>query len=111
MPAAGAVFRRVSPAGTPRHYRLVPRVRPRHRSGARADDRKVSEALNRAQTLQRSGKNANSVQKGCTVDTVLLGGGETAKVAFVADNPGDWMPHCHILGHADSGMMTVFRVT
>ncbi|MBX9634543.1 MAG: multicopper oxidase family protein [Magnetospirillum sp.] len=52
----------------------------------------------------------NSIQKGCTVDTVLLGGGETAKVAFVADNPGDWMLHCHILGHADSGMMTIIRV-
>jgi len=52
----------------------------------------------------------NSIQKGATVDTVLLGGGETAKVAFVADNPGDWMLHCHILGHADSGMMTIIRV-
>lgn len=52
----------------------------------------------------------NSIQRGQVVDTVLLGTGETVKVAFVADNPGDWMLHCHILGHADAGMMTVIRV-
>lgn len=44
------------------------------------------------------------------MDTVLLDGGETAKVAFAADTPGDWMAHCHILGHADSRMMTIIRV-
>ena len=27
-----------------------------------------------------------------------------------ADNPGDWMTHCHILPHAHGGMMTVLRV-
>jgi len=27
-----------------------------------------------------------------------------------ANNPGDWMTHCHILPHADEGMMTVLRV-
>ena len=44
------------------------------------------------------------------MDTVLLGPEESAKVAFVADNPGDWLFHCHILGHAKAGMMSVIRV-
>ena len=26
-------------------------------------------------------------------------------MAFVADNPGDWMFHCHIIEHQESGMM------
>ncbi|MDH3665792.1 MAG: multicopper oxidase family protein [Paracoccaceae bacterium] len=43
-------------------------------------------------------------------DTVLMQRGETAEVAFVADNPGDWLVHCHMAEHADSGMMTWFRV-
>lgn len=43
-------------------------------------------------------------------DTVLIAPREKAEVAFVADNPGDWMFHCHILGHQESGMMSVIRV-
>lgn len=42
------------------------------------------------------------------VDAVLVGPNETWDVAFKADNPGIWMLHCHILGHAAHGMsMTV----
>jgi FtsP/CotA-like multicopper oxidase with cupredoxin domain len=44
-------------------------------------------------------------------DTVLIPPRERAEIAFVADNPGDWMIHCHILEHQESGMMGVFRVT
>jgi FtsP/CotA-like multicopper oxidase with cupredoxin domain len=43
-------------------------------------------------------------------DTVLMAPRETVEVAFVADNPGDWMFHCHILGHMAAGMMGVIRV-
>lgn len=43
-------------------------------------------------------------------DTVLIPPNETAEVAFVADNPGDWMFHCHILEHQEGGMMAVIRV-
>jgi FtsP/CotA-like multicopper oxidase with cupredoxin domain len=43
-------------------------------------------------------------------DTVLLAPRERADVAFVADNPGDWMFHCHILEHQEAGMMSVVRV-
>ncbi len=43
-------------------------------------------------------------------DTLLMERGETAEIAFVADNPGDWMLHCHMLEHSASGMMTWLRV-
>ncbi len=44
-------------------------------------------------------------------DTVLLSPRESAEIAFVADNPGDWMFHCHVLEHQAGGMMTCLRVT
>jgi FtsP/CotA-like multicopper oxidase with cupredoxin domain len=59
------------------------------------------------EVLDHSGDPA---QVGHLLDTVLLGPGEAARVAFVADNPGDWMFHCHILGHAEAGMTAVVRV-
>jgi FtsP/CotA-like multicopper oxidase with cupredoxin domain len=43
-------------------------------------------------------------------DTVLLGPKDRAEVAFVADNPGDWMLHCHIIEHQETGMMAYVRV-
>jgi FtsP/CotA-like multicopper oxidase with cupredoxin domain len=43
-------------------------------------------------------------------DTVLLTVDGEVEIAFVADNPGDWMLHCHILEHQKSGMMGHFRV-
>ena len=44
-------------------------------------------------------------------DTVLLAPRERADIAFVADNPGDWMFHCHILDHQEGGMMSIIRVS
>jgi FtsP/CotA-like multicopper oxidase with cupredoxin domain len=44
-------------------------------------------------------------------DTFDLPVYSTARLRFTADRPGDWMQHCHILPHADGGMMTVLRVT
>jgi FtsP/CotA-like multicopper oxidase with cupredoxin domain len=41
------------------------------------------------------------------LDTVLLGPHETWEVAFVADNPGLWMLHCHVLVHAAYGLSTM----
>jgi FtsP/CotA-like multicopper oxidase with cupredoxin domain len=35
---------------------------------------------------------------------------ERVEIAFVADNAGDWMFHCHILEHQAAGMMGVIRV-
>ena len=43
-------------------------------------------------------------------DTLLTDRGETVEIAFVADNPGDWLLHCHMPGHSVSGMKTWFTV-
>jgi FtsP/CotA-like multicopper oxidase with cupredoxin domain len=43
-------------------------------------------------------------------DTVLVPPRETVEVAFVADNPGNWMFHCHVTDHQMAGMMAVLRV-
>ncbi|MCV3273470.1 multicopper oxidase family protein [Roseobacter sinensis] len=43
-------------------------------------------------------------------DTLLMVRGETAEIAFVAENPGDWLLHCHMLEHSAGGMMTWLRV-
>ena len=43
-------------------------------------------------------------------DTLLLFRGETREIVFVADNPGNWLIHCHMLSHQDSGMKTWISV-
>ena len=43
-------------------------------------------------------------------DTFLIGAGQTTRIAFVADNPGKWLLHCHMLEHAAAGMTTWFEV-
>jgi len=43
-------------------------------------------------------------------DTVPIPPKETVDIALVADNPGDWMFHCHVADHQMSGMMTILRV-
>jgi FtsP/CotA-like multicopper oxidase with cupredoxin domain len=44
-------------------------------------------------------------------DTVLVLPNERVTVAFVADNPGNWMIHCHVIEHQETGMMGWFRVS
>lgn len=44
-------------------------------------------------------------------DTVLLQPQEKAQLALVADNPGHWMLHCHILEHQAAGMMATVSVS
>lgn len=43
-------------------------------------------------------------------DTVLIAPRERVEIAFAADNPGDWMFHCHVLEHQAGGMMATLRV-
>lgn len=43
-------------------------------------------------------------------DTVLLAPEETVEIAFVAEAAGNWMLHCHVLEHQETGMMAVMRV-
>lgn len=43
-------------------------------------------------------------------DTVLVEPNERLTIAFVAGTPGDWMFHCHIIEHQETGMMGYLRV-
>jgi FtsP/CotA-like multicopper oxidase with cupredoxin domain len=45
------------------------------------------------------------------LDTVLVMPQRSERIAFVADNPGKWMLHCHMIEHQESGMATWFEVT
>lgn len=56
-------------------------------------------------------RNGQAVPHGIWSDTVIVGRNERVEVGLVADNPGDWMFHCHILEHQEAGMMGLFRVT
>ena len=38
-------------------------------------------------------------------DTLDVASGDSYEVAFVADNPGIWLDHCHNLQHASDGMV------
>ena len=47
---------------------------------------------------------------GYHTDTVLVRPREEIDVAFVADNVGGWMYHCHIVDHMATGMMSWVQV-
>lgn len=49
------------------------------------------------------------VDSGLRKDTVLLGPMQSRAVDLEADNPGDWMAHCHNAYHAEAGMMILLR--
>lgn len=51
-------------------------------------------------------KNADPVWQ----DTALIPKGDTVDILLEASNPGTWVAHCHILEHAESGMMLAFEV-
>jgi FtsP/CotA-like multicopper oxidase with cupredoxin domain len=39
------------------------------------------------------------------VDSLNVADGERYEIAFMADNPGIWMDHCHNLDHANDGLV------
>jgi len=55
-------------------------------------------------------RNGTPVSHRQWADTVLVPPNEITEIAFVADNPGDWMLHCHVTDHQVSGMMALLRV-
>jgi manganese oxidase len=65
------------------------------------------------------GTDGHAVPEGAQVlkDTVTIGPGERYDLEFVADNPGNWVYHCHILSHVQNrgvepgGMISVIAVT
>ncbi len=44
-------------------------------------------------------------------DTFLLLKNEVVDIALVADNPGDWAFHCHVIEHQKTGLSGYIRVT
>lgn len=56
------------------------------------------------QILSKNGK----ALEGSTIvkDTINLEPGDEYVIAFKADNPGNWLFHCHDLHHASAGMVT-----
>jgi FtsP/CotA-like multicopper oxidase with cupredoxin domain len=45
------------------------------------------------------------------LDTVIVDVRGAERIAFVADNPGKWMLHCHMIEHMAAGMAAWFEVT
>jgi len=43
-------------------------------------------------------------------DTVLMEKNERVQIAFVADNPGRWMYHCHVIEHMKTGLMGYIEI-
>ena len=43
-------------------------------------------------------------------DTALFSRGEQGTMNFIADNPGKWLIHCHMIEHMAGGMVTWFEV-
>jgi FtsP/CotA-like multicopper oxidase with cupredoxin domain len=56
-------------------------------------------------------RNGQPVDEPFFRDTVLVHGRETIDVGVVPLDEGSWMMHCHILEHAEAGMMTMLDVT
>ncbi|MFD2855519.1 multicopper oxidase domain-containing protein [Seohaeicola zhoushanensis] len=44
-------------------------------------------------------------------DTALLLEKEVLDIAFVADNPGDWAFHCHVIEHQKTGLAGYIRIS
>ena len=57
--------------------------------------------------IERSG---SKIDKTPWRDTFLIGPTQETTIAFVADNPGKWLIHCHMLEHQAAGMKTWFEV-
>lgn len=45
------------------------------------------------------------------VDSLNVKDGETYEIAFIANNPGIWMDHCHNLPHASEGLLAHLMYT
>src|SRR5882762_4802250 len=103
FPRAGARSR-----GNGASSRLGCRPRTRSRRACAAAAARYRAIRDGAPTvLTREGRSARHRE---WLDTVLLPPRTRAEIAFVADNPGNWMLHCHVLEHQHAGMMAVVRV-
>ena len=55
-------------------------------------------------------RNGQKVEENYWRDTVLLKRKETVDIGIIPLDIGLWANHCHILEHAEAGMMTTVRV-
>lgn len=55
-------------------------------------------------------RNGQRVDANTSEDTVVMRPMETMDVVMLADNPGDWVMHCHNLDHEEHGLMANFKV-
>ena len=62
-----------------------------------------------AVVVSRNGKRATGSP--WIVDSLEVRVGDTFEIAFVADNPGIWMDHCHNLRHAAEGLVAHLMYT
>ena len=53
----------------------------------------------------------NESQKVVLRDTYLMKAGEKNDLVFIADNPGLWLFHCHMLEHHAAGMGGVISIS
>jgi len=56
-------------------------------------------------------RNGQPAERPHWADTMLLAPEETVEAELVADNPGDWLFHCHVLEHHQAGMNSLVRVS
>lgn len=55
-------------------------------------------------------RNGVAVDEPYLRDTVLIHSQETVEIGLVPLDKGEWVNHCHILEHAEAGMLTVVKV-
>ncbi|HEX5995360.1 MAG TPA: multicopper oxidase family protein [Jiangellales bacterium] len=76
---------------------------------SRADNHPMHLHGHHAVVLARNGVPASGSP--WLVDSIEVGRGESYEIAFVADNPGIWMDHCHDLEHAADGLVAHLAYT
>lgn len=60
-------------------------------------------------TFQVVEQNGRTISQGARKDTVMVRPMNSTRVRIKADNPGDWVVHCHNSYHMETGMMGVIR--
>jgi FtsP/CotA-like multicopper oxidase with cupredoxin domain len=61
--------------------------------------------------LVESAGTATSADALASKDTIIVPQMTTLRLAIRFDEPGSWMYHCHILEHAELGMMGEIQIT
>ena len=86
----------------------VRRERGRHREGAHLQPqrRRPPDAPARAPRRRAVPQRSEGHRQPVVVDSLNVENKETYEVAFVANNPGVWMDHCHNLQHAAQGLVS-----